>query len=144
MISKSLVAKKIFMKFYDYNFSINTVELKNNLYQFLSYEFFWNTIFVLSFSRVQDFSTDLLKNNCHHRKVLGLQLFIDDILGSCSFTTFSIMKSNRAYLYTNTLFCISFVLELNHRYITTQNLLESKSCSVELILKQNCRLPNMN
>ena len=33
-------------------------------------------------------------------KVLGLQLFIDDIIGSCNFTTFSIMKSTRVPQWT--------------------------------------------
>ena len=30
-------------------------------------------------------------------KGLGLQLFIDDIIGSCNFTSFSIMTSTREY-----------------------------------------------
>ena len=34
-------------------------------------------------------------------KVLGLQLFIDDIIGSCNFTTFSIMRSTRVALVTD-------------------------------------------
>ena len=58
---------------------------------------FWNKVYVLCFSRVHLFSESLLIYNSHNMKVLGLQLFIDDIIGSCNFTTFSIMTSTRAY-----------------------------------------------